>query len=320
MVRCRPVAVQGALMSDASLPEVSIVVTICDGGASLRNCLLALSRQEHIPVHEVIVPFDQQSPEAGDMAAEFPEFRFIDLGIIGENEPKNATELHEFWDVRRAAGIKAANGRLIGLLHDRGIPASDWVASMIALHSEHPAAAVGGCVDNGIDTTWHWAVHFYDLARYMAPMPTAKTDFLSVTNLCYDAKELRQFEHLYKHGFKELPVHDAILAAGKQMILSDRPRTTEFRPRVQTSELAMEWYHWGRKYARFRILEMSLAQRLLRALGSPLVPFILFFRLFEGQRRKKVHFRKFLVASPLVLMIVSMWALGEGVGYLERQK
>ena len=307
-------------MSGGSQPELSIIVTICDGGESLRNCLLALRRQENPPTIEVIVPFDQQSLEASDMAAEFPEFCFLDVGILGKNEPKNATELHEFWDARRAAGIRAANGRLIGMLHDRCIPADDWAASMISLHSEHPVAAVGGCVDNGIDTIWHWAVHFYDFARYIAPVPTEESDFLSVTNLCYSAKELRQFEHLYKHGFKELPVHDAIQAAGKKMILSDRPRTTEFRPRVRTSELAMEWYHWGRKYARIRKTDLSVAQRLLRALGSPLVPFILLFRLSEVQRRKKVHFRRFLVASPLVFLIVSMWALGECAGYLEKQK
>lgn len=297
-------------------PDISIVVTIVDGGDVLRKCLEALATQSGSQQMEVIVPYDQVSRETAAMAADFPEFVFLDLGVIADGMvPRNALDLHHFWDIRRAEGIKRARGRLIGLVHDRGVPAQDWAVSMLELHRNFSAAAIGGCADNGYDTSWHWAVHFFDFGRYMAPLQTAESDFLSVTNICYDGSALRELKHLYEHRFRELLVHESFLASGKKLVLSDRPRTTELRPRVPTTELALEWFHWGRKYAGIRSGEITATQRSLRILVTPLVPFVLFFRQLGVQRRKRIYLRRFWSASPLVLLIVSMWALGELIGY-----
>lgn len=299
-------------------PDISVVVAIVDGGDALRVCLNALAGQVGEQTLEVIVPYDQLSREAAGLEADFPNFRFLDLGVVaGGMVPKNALDLHRFWDVRRAEGIKAARGRLVGLIEDRGIPAKDWVSTVIELQEQTEAAAVGGCADNGYDTVWNWAVHICDFSRYMAPAPISEVDFLSATNVCYKADQLHELRPLYKNRFYEPSVHAALQAAGRKLVLSDHPRTIQYRPRIPTTKLAIEWFHWGRKYARINSGEIPLGMRIFRAAVTPLLPFVLFYRHFSNQRRKRIYLRQFWKASPLIFLIVTMWALGELAGYVQ---
>lgn len=299
-------------------PDISVIVAIVDGNEALRRCLNALAEQIGDQAAEIIIPYDQLSREVVDMKADFPDFRFLDLGTVaGGMVPRNALDLHLFWDIRRAEGIKAAKGRLIGLIEDRGIPASDWIASIIELQEQTGAAAVGGCADNGCDTIWNWAVHICDFSRYMAPVPTGEADFLSATNACYQADALHVLRPLYEHRFYEPSVHAALQAKGHKLVLSDRPRTTQYRPRIPTPRLAVEWFHWGRKYARIHTGEIFFGQRVFRAAVTPLLPFVLFLRHLRTQRQKRVYISHFWKASPLVFLIVSMWALGELTGYIQ---
>ncbi|WP_171189021.1 glycosyltransferase family 2 protein [Ruegeria sp. HKCCC2117] len=309
------------IKQDPSQPDISVIVAIVDGGEALRTCLTALANQRGDYDVEVIVPFDQLSQEAAGMAEDFPDFRFLDLGVIAGNMvPQNALDLHRFWDIRRSEGIKVARGRLIGLVEDRGIPADNWIVSVIELQDQTGAAAVGGCADNGYDTIWNWAIHICDFGRYMAPVPTGEADFLSATNVCYLADTLHELRPLYENRFYEPSIHAALQAAGHKMVLSDHPRTTEYRPRIPTTTLALEWFHWGRKYARIRCGEISFGLRVFRAAVTPILPFVLFFRHLGNQRRKRIYLRKFWLASPLIFMIVSMWACGELVGYFQGEE
>lgn len=297
-------------------PDISVIVIIIDGTDALGNCLDALSRQTGDMTLEVIVPHDQISGDAATLAATFPKVRFLDLGTVkGAPLSEDPMGFYNACTIRRAAGIKAARGRLIGMLTDRGIPAPDWAENALQLQRQHSAAAVGGCTDNGIDTIWHWAVHFYDFARYMPPQPTTMTAHLSVTNVCYEASALAGLGDLAKHRFRELAVHEALAASGQKMILSDGILTTEYRPKIPTRDLAMEWFTWGRKYSGFRVSEIPTRLRLARILATPIVPFVLWFRQLGIQREKKVHMDRFWRASPLLFLIVTMWALGELTGY-----
>lgn len=303
---------------DTSVPDISIVVAICDGGAALRACLDALMARRRGVSAEVIVPYDHASPDAAAMAADFPEVRFIDLGAPdGGRLPRNAVELHRLWDIRRAEGVRQARGRLIGMVEDRGIPAPDWAEAMVALHDEHPeAAAIGGCIDNGLDTTWNWAIHFCEFARYLAPQPATPADALSATNISYRAADLLALRPLYAERFYEPQVHAAFQAAGKPLILADRARTTQRRPRIGTASLLSEWYFWGLYYGRMQAGKLTPPQRAVRALATPALPFVQTLRHYRNQRRKGLYGERFRRAAPLVFLISAMWALGECAGYL----
>lgn len=300
------------------IPDISIVVTIVDGGQALRNCLLALQDQTGSQNMEVLIPYDHISMEAEACIAEFGDFKFLNLGEIIEGLiPKDALELHRFWDIRRAEGMKAASGHLIGLIEDRGLPKPDWAKTMIDLHEKHGSAAVGGAVDNGIDTVWNWAVHFCDFGRYQAPLYSEAPDFLSATNVCYNTQALAAVSDLYAEYFYEPKLHHALQENGGSLLLTDSPRCIQYRPRIGTGELAVEWYHWGRKYGLIHGGQISLPQRLMRICMATLLPFVLYLRHLRRQISKKHHLWEFFLASPLVFLIGLSWATGEFIGYIK---
>jgi hypothetical protein len=300
------------------MPDISIVVTIVDGGAALQRCLQALLAQVGDQSMEVLIPYDFISLEAQTYIDQFPDFRFFDMGLIaGGKPPKDALELHRFWDIRRSEGMKAAKGLLIGLIEDRGIPNPDWAMTMVALHAKHRPAAVGGAVDNGIDRIWNWAVHFCDFGRYQPPLFSNDPDFLSATNVCYSAKALTAVQHLYAEYFYEPKLHQALRENGWKLLLTDTPRCVQYRPRIGTVELGMEWFHWGRKYGLIHGGQITRGHQMLRIGAAALLPFVLYVRHLRRQIAKKHHLREFLLASPLVFFIGLCWSIGEFVGYVK---
>lgn len=300
------------------IPDISIVVAIVDGGQALRNCLSALQSQTGTQRMEVLVPYDHISMETESCIDDFPEFKFLNLGeIIGGMIPGDALELHRFWDIRRAEGMKAATGPLIGLIEDRGLPNPDWAKTMIDLHKKHGSAAVGGATDNGIDKIWNWAVHFCDFGRYQAPLFNENPDFLSATNVCYSAEALGAVSDLYAEYFYEPKLHQALRENGWSLLLTDGPRCVQYRPRIGTGTLALEWYHWGRKYGLIHGGQISLPHRMMRIGMATLLPFVLYLRHLRRQIGKKHHLREFFLATPLVFLIGLSWAIGEFVGYVK---
>ena len=305
-------------MSAKTLPDISIVVTIVDGGTALTDCLKALRAQAGNQRMEVLVPYDHISMETETCIEAFPEVTFVNMGrIVDGTTPRDALELHRFWDIRRAEGIKAAKGRLIGLIEDRGIPNPDWAKTMVDLFDQHHPAAVGGAVDNGIDTTWNWAVHFCDFGRYQAPLFSENPDFLSATNVCYSAKALSAVSDLYADHFYEPKLHGALRENGGSLLLTDAPRCVQFRPRISNGKLLAEWYHWGRKYGLIHGGQISTLHRLTRIGAATLLPAVLYFRHLRRELGRKQNMREFLMASPLVFMIGFAWAAGEFIGYFK---
>ncbi|MGB7322850.1 MAG: hypothetical protein WBC95_15670, partial [Albidovulum sp.] len=126
-------------------PELSIVVTIIDGGEPLRAFLRAVTSFDDPPAHEIIVPYDKSRPEALAMAAEFPTVTFLDIGQIDPIHPiTSEAGLHELYDRRRARGLAASKGRIVAILEDRGHPRPDWARTVVRLHAKTGCHVVGG--------------------------------------------------------------------------------------------------------------------------------------------------------------------------------
>ena len=146
-----------------SSPELSVVLTVVDGGSALVRCLEALGRQTNAPIMEVIVPYDETIAEVGDLADRFPAVQFLPMGTLSQvTAPENAFDAHDLFDRRRAGGLRAARGRLLAMLEDRGAPRSDWARAFVDLHHAMPHAVIGGAVENGADSRLLWAIFFCD--------------------------------------------------------------------------------------------------------------------------------------------------------------
>lgn len=308
-------------MSEAAAPDLSIVLTIVDSGPTLERCLAALANQEGEPSIEVLVPYDHITPEVAGIAKKFPQFTFIDMGTILDGlQPRDPLETHLFFDARRTIALKAARGRLLGIIEDRGIPEPDWCRNMIALHDDYPHAAIGGAVRNGVDHIKNWAIYFCDFSRYQPPLHRENPEYVTDTNMAYKREPLEEVRHVWDESYLEAPVNWELRRRGYKLLLSDKAITVQYRQPGSLCAMLGERYHWARMFGQIRGKEIGTAERIKLALAMPLLPFVLLFRQYRQQKAKGHHMAELLRAAPLTFLLLLAWSLGEQVGYLQADK
>ena len=87
----------------------------------------------------------------------------------------------------------------------------------------------------------------------------------------------------------------------------------EREPRLR--EALADRFAFGRLFASTRVAEVSGWKRYVYAMASCVLPPLFVFRAARGVTKKRRHIKRFLVASPTILLLTSVWALGECVGY-----
>jgi len=300
-------------MSDA---RISVIVTIIDGESALKTCLQALAEQVHAPPLEIIVPFDASLGWADAMAAAHPGIRFLPLGTVStEKALESPAGQHELFDRRRAAGLAAANGAIIAIIEDRGVPDTDWAAAVDRLHREHEFTVIGGAVECGIDRNLNWAVYFCDFSRYQLPFTAGPRPYVTDVNIAYKREALMAVRGLWEGRYHETTVNWALTKNGHTLFLSPQMIVRQVSGHMTLGRVLHERFDWGRLFAYTRARECTTLQRTGYALLSPALPLLLFVRHVRTQLHKRVRLGRFVLASPLVLLLVS-WALGEALGYL----
>ena len=296
--------------------RLSVVVTIVDGHDVLDRCLSALAAQQRPPALEIIVPWDDTVAGIGALAARYPTCRFLDLGRLATTRPAaSAAGQHELYDRRRAAGLAAATGDIIAVLEDRGVPDPDWAQTMARLHRDLPHAAIGGAIENGRDTYWHWAVYFCDFGRFHRPFAAGPRQWLSDINVGYKRRALEQTRGLWRDRYHETTVHWALLRDGETLYLTPDLVVRQMRVVGGVTALVAERFAWGRLFARTRVREEGLPVQMARLTLAPLLPFLLFVRIGWTQVTRGGTRMKWLSASPLVFLLLVAWSLGEAAGY-----
>ncbi len=301
-------------MSDA---RISVIVTIVDGESALRTCLQALAEQVDAPALEIIVPFDASLGWADAMAAAHPGIRFLPLGVLSTEKPlESPAGQHELFDRRRAAGLGVASGAIVAIIEDRGVPDADWAATVDRLHREHDFTVIGGAVECGIDRNLNWAVYFCDFSRYQLPFSAGPRPYVTDVNIAYKREALMAVRELWEGRYHETTVNWALTKNGQTLFLSPEMIVRQVREHMTLGRVLHERFDWGRLFAYTRARECTTLQRTAYALLSPVLPLLLFARHALTQLNKRIRLGRFLLASPLVLLLLIAWSLGELLGYL----
>lgn len=296
--------------------RLSVVVTIVDGGETLRRCLAALAAQVEPPDMEVLVPWDDSVAGIQEIQARFPSFRFVAMGHVAtERAATTGSGQHELFDRRRAAGLAAATGDVVAILEDRGAPVSEWARLMMAEHARLPHAAIGGAIENGLDRPLAWAVYFCDFGRYQRPFDAGERAYVSDVNVGYKRRALDLTADRWRVRYHETTVHWALQRAGESLYLSPLVVVEQQRLGLRLTDLIRERFVWGRLFAYTRAREQPATNRLVYAALAPVLPAILFARIAAAQA-SRATFGQFVAVSPLVVVLLTVWSVGEMVGYV----
>lgn len=296
---------------------LSVVVTIVEGGRALSQCLQALSDQRDPPRMEVLIPYDETVAETASLLDEFPDFTFIPMGVVEtEVDPACPAGQHELFDRRRAKGLAAAGGDLVAILEDRGVPTVDWARTLARLHAELPHAVIGGAVENGVDRLRNWAVYFCDFSRYQRPFEAGPADWVTDVNVCYKRQALEETRELWAERYHETIVHWALKDRGETLFLTPELVVEQMRTRTSVQDLLAERLHWGRLFAYTRVKAKKPLARAAYLGASPLIPTVMFLRQARLQWNKRAHLGRFVQAAPGVAALLTVWGVGEALGYL----
>jgi hypothetical protein len=277
----------------------------------LEESLRALRGQADAPPFEVIVPYHDATDGIDALRKEFREVRFVAVSGIGERRPGS----REHHDVLRARGLAAARGSLLALLEDHALPDRRWCASLVAAHRQTDAAAVGGAIENGVDSPLAWAVYYCDFARYQNPVPDGASPFASDANSAYKREALEPIRALWQESFREGVVNGALLASGKTLILRSDVIVYQNRSDLTLGGALRERFVWGRSFARTRGLAFTAARRMAYAVASPFLPPVLVLRMAAISWRRR-RFGQFFGAVPLTALLLCGWSAGECAGYI----
>jgi hypothetical protein len=282
--------------------SISVVVITVESAARLRTCLQALARQTAQPV-EILVPWDGSHGSSSALQREFPNTRFIPAG----GAKLTFAQL-------RAHGIAQARGEIVAITEDHFTPAEDWCRQIQAEHRS-PHAAIGGAVEKQTpDRVLGWAFYLADYLRYLDPAE-GPSPHLTDGNVTYKRAALLQIRDAWQTEFHENVVHAALMAKGQSLWLSPRIVVRQKR-HISLRGALRDRYAFGRLFGSTRVEGMSVIARLKLTLLCALLPALLVMRVASHIVRTRRYAAEWLRALPALLLISTVWAWGEFVGYV----
>lgn len=283
--------------------DLSVIVIILEGGDSLRRCLQELERQGAGVKMEIIVPCDESLNGIEAFRTEFPSVEFLPV-----DGTRTYAEL-------RALGVQRSRSSVVAVTEDQCRPHSDWCQELLKSHQQSHAA-VGGSVEKEVpDIVLSWAFFFVDYVRYMNPIPEGPTNHLTDCNVSYKRETLEAISDVWKKEFHEPEVHHALQA--RKDVLWFSPRMMVYQRRhLQFGEALKDRFDFGRLFGSGRAQDLSIFLRLVYVIVALVLPPLTVGRVAKNVFEKKRHIPKFFQALPLVILLNSVWALGECIGYL----
>ena len=291
-------------MTDPSLP-VSVVVAAWPDSAGLAGCLDSLERQGDGPVQLFVV--SPLPPPAG-----FGRSRPAVHWLVA---PPGAL-IPQLW----SQGMAAATGDVVAITTAHFVPAADWIAQIRAAHRRLGSAGIGGPIDPPRGgSLGDWATYFLRYSTGFIYHEEQSVPDLIGDNASYRRSALQTHWESIRDGFWEPEFHRRVLAGGGTLTFVPGIRLTQTTSFGIARFCSQRLAH-GRHFGRERIRGKSAFFRVAGIVLSPLIPLVLLAKILVRLGHKPAYGWPFLACSPVLLLFIGSWSLGELWGYLGRAR
>jgi hypothetical protein len=149
----------------------------------------------------------------------------------------------------------------------------------------------------------------------MNPQPEGATNNLTDCNVTYKRTALDAVADTWADEFHEPVVHAALQSGGQSLWFD--PKIVVYQQRSVDLRAALrDRYAFGRLFASTRAVDFSRTQRLLYSLLSLALPAVLVGRVAIHVFRKRRCVAEFVRSLPSLLLVSTVWACGEFLGYM----
>jgi GT2 family glycosyltransferase len=215
-----------------------------------------------------------------------------------------------------------AKAEIIAFIDADCIADKEWAGEILKAH-QTSCPSIGGIIVNGNpESSVGWAAYFCEFSQwmpqssshYMVEIPTC---CLSVKRWLFD-KYGPFLEGTY---CEDTAFHWKLGNAGYRPLFVPSIKVAHINVHHFGKLLKKEFVH-GWFFAKVRTDErrLSILQRIIFITVSPLLPFVLFFRITMRVFKNGRYLNQFIVSSPMVFTGLFFWSCGELLGYASKRK
>jgi len=285
--------------------RLSVVIAIHNAKQVIGTCLTALASQTDPQFDEIIIADSSDDGTSEEVRAILPTCQLIHF-----DEPLTLPQL-------RGHGIAASKGEVIAILDPYSIVSLGWVDAVLKAHRERPNFVIGGTVDlynEDSQDLLGWAQYINEYGMFMSPAPEGEIEILPGSNLSYKRHVLFDGKTPRYPEFWKTFINWENESAGSALWLSPTIQVQLWKPIPFLDFLRTRLDH-GRCFAAMRSQNITRIERFLRAISTPLLPFVFLQRWGRRYWNRKRRRREFLLTLPLQFLLFGQWALGEFTGY-----
>jgi len=291
-------------------PQLSVIIASFNAEETIAACLESLENQTTDKSFEIIVV-----DSSTDGTAELVEKRFPNVRLYKFSERK-------FCGGARNFGISVARGEIIAFIDADCTADSNWVDEILKAH-RFPHLAIGGAIANGDPGSFvGWAAYFCEFSHWMPGTQPKWLDDIAGTNMSYKKEIFDKYGAFIEGTYcSDTDFHWRIGKDGHRLRFVSSILVSHYNIDNLERFLKHEFYH-GRCFARVRIQAQNFSRwkRLVYVTFSPLIPLRIFLKVASNGVRNRIYFRQFLKTSPLVVLGLIWWSMGEVAGYATGSK
>lgn len=210
-------------------------------------------------------------------------------------------------------GIADSRGTVVALTTTQFRVDPGWARALLEAVASQGVAGVGGrmAISPQADMLTR-AAFFLRYSEHTGSGTTGQPRDIAGDNAAYVRSTVVRDYPNVASGFWEIDAHRLMRIAGEQFGRAP-DAIAVFEPDLSLQEMISNRFVHGGHFGSYRVLALGWPRWKAVAV-TPLVPFVLLARIFGRVRRSDGHLSAMLLAMPLMLLLLVVWAAGEARG------